>query len=52
MIIYFEQIFGGILLIIKCKKCGNEHELESNKRLSEFECECGGEFTRISNTNL
>ena len=31
-------------MIIKCKKCGNEYELGSNEKLSDFECECGGEL--------
>jgi hypothetical protein len=32
-------------MIIKCKKCGNEYELKSDKKLSEFKCECGGELS-------
>ena len=32
-------------MIIKCKQCGKEYELESDKKLSEFQCECGGELS-------
>ena len=32
-------------MIIKCKKCGNEYELGYNEKLSDFECECGGELS-------
>jgi hypothetical protein len=32
-------------MIVRCKKCGKEYELNSNKKLSEFQCECGGELS-------
>lgn len=34
-----------ILVIAKCEKCGKEYELESNKKSSDFQCECGGELS-------
>jgi len=29
-------------MILRCRKCGKEYELESDKKLSDFQCECGG----------
>jgi len=32
-------------LIIKCEKCGKEYEIDSDEKLSDFECGCGGELS-------
>lgn len=32
-------------MIIKCEKCGKEYEIDSNEKLSDFECGCGGELS-------
>jgi len=33
------------MVIAKCAKCGKEYELKANDKLSDFQCECGGELT-------
>ena len=33
------------MVIAKCAKCGKEYELKANEKLSNFQCECGGELT-------
>ncbi len=32
------------MLIVKCKECGQEYELENGNNPSDFECNCGGEL--------
>ena len=32
-------------MLAKCLKCGKEYELESDEKLSDFQCECGGELS-------
>ena len=31
--------------IAECGECGKEYQLESDKKLSDFQCECGGELS-------
>lgn len=31
-------------MLAYCEKCGKKYELEANDRLSDFQCECGGEL--------
>ena len=33
------------MVIVKCEKCGKEYELGSDEKLSDFQCECGGELS-------
>jgi DNA-directed RNA polymerase subunit RPC12/RpoP len=33
------------MVVAKCEKCGKEYQLEPNKKLSNFQCECGGELS-------
>lgn len=46
-----------MMVIAKCEKCGKEYQLEPNKKLSDFQCECGGELSSkeasetVKNTN-
>ena len=32
------------LVIVKCKECGQEYELERGQRSKDFQCECGGDL--------
>ena len=33
------------MVVAKCEKCGKEYQLGANEKLSNFQCECGGELT-------
>ena len=33
------------MVIAKCEKCGKEYQLASNEKLSDFQCDCGGELS-------
>ena len=33
------------MVIAKCEKCGKEYQLASYEKLSDFQCECGGELS-------
>ena len=33
------------MVIVKCEKCGKEYELGYGEKLSDFQCECGGELS-------
>lgn len=34
-----------MMVVARCVKCGKKYELESNEKLSDFQCECGGELS-------
>ena len=43
---------GGIFtVIIKCKKCRNEYEIDPDEEVSDFKCECGGELSHTSSNS-
>ncbi|CDG64591.1 hypothetical protein MBMB1_0481 [Methanobacterium sp. MB1] len=32
------------MVIVKCKECGNEYEIEDDENPLNYQCECGGDF--------
>lgn len=38
-------------MIVKCKECGNEYELEKGEKISDFLCECGSNLEHRKTIN-
>lgn len=39
-----------MVVIVKCKECDQEYELDESDNLSNFQCECGGALEETKNS--